>query len=816
MHSKKIIFALIGAVIIVMVSGVVFTGTQNIFKLSQLGQLLQIQNTTGLISDGVTGTPPAPSSNEYCSGYNDDRDYLYNLDTLVFTKNDGTESFIAKRRSDNKIVRQDFSDERFFLDRSGGTVATTYDIVEKCGGVDIVYTVRNTTGQNQNAPDFRVDGIKQHTSGDFYILDQPVSGYLRNVKKANGTVTNVFLGAAGGENYEYGPLTYPNFYYSPVLVTNDTDFVAGSGFLYPYLQYKHDIVPQITKVTSGQQTSTWRHEYRQVPTDSYQSLGPNEQRSYTVSLRFTEPRSWIVTLEGYKKFFKQTYGNVDVVKPQDFRPIYGTGLAYGDVYNAITNPRSYTNVNGAPFSNWQDFVNLVLPELQTRGYKRTMFWTASGLYAQDSTCIVIGENNVPNSQNCNYPPAFMDFVSSLQNSVSSLGAFAQNGIDLGFWWGRGSYVPNVDAWNPSSVHIFNPNNSSDTSFMNRQLDLAYDRGAKIIGLDAFGGPLWDRYTRIDQMKQRTSNKIIFAHEGAGPDIMHRKMANFVTSAGMTWWTQYDKTRLVGPDVLSRYLNNGSESWAFMERPPYCGVTEMEKMAHWGFTPLYMGICAGVYPVTLANLDLRINQCFDNIDNDGDGNVDWPFDYGCDSAEDNAEYSSNERIAPNQGTTPGPTPIPDIPGSPPSEGSSSRNRGSSGSTASRIETFQLLQRIQELQAIILQLQAQIALRNASLQGTSAPANPSQSSTPTAPTGLPSSFTFTRDLGIGSTGADVTMLQRFLVEKGFLVIPSGVAYGEFGQLTKTALARYQVAGGITPADGYFGALTRIRVNNLFTNR
>lgn len=65
-------------------------------------------------------------------------------------------------------------------------------------------------------------------------------------------------------------------------------------------------------------------------------------------------------------------------------------------------------------------------------------------------------------------------------------------------------------------------------------------------------------------------------------------------------------------------------------------------------------------------------------------------------------------------------------------------------------------------------------------------------------------FTRDLTLGSRGSDVTALQTFLYEKGLLTAENLSGY--FGQLTKTALTRYQVLSRIRPANGFFGPVTR----------
>jgi hypothetical protein len=72
------------------------------------------------------------------------------------------------------------------------------------------------------------------------------------------------------------------------------------------------------------------------------------------------------------------------------------------------------------------------------------------------------------------------------------------------------------------------------------------------------------------------------------------------------------------------------------------------------------------------------------------------------------------------------------------------------------------------------------------------------------------TFTMDLTIGSSGAEVTALQNWLISKGHS-IPAG-ATGYFGAQTQAALAAFQAANGISPAAGYFGPITRAKVNGM----
>ena len=69
-------------------------------------------------------------------------------------------------------------------------------------------------------------------------------------------------------------------------------------------------------------------------------------------------------------------------------------------------------------------------------------------------------------------------------------------------------------------------------------------------------------------------------------------------------------------------------------------------------------------------------------------------------------------------------------------------------------------------------------------------------------------FMTDLMTGRSGADVTRLQQFLINRGHS-IPAG-ATGFFGEQTRQALASYQRNENITPAAGYFGPVTRANIN------
>jgi len=100
---------------------------------------------------------------------------------------------------------------------------------------------------------------------------------------------------------------------------------------------------------------------------------------------------------------------------------------------------------------------------------------------------------------------------------------------------------------------------------------------------------------------------------------------------------------------------------------------------------------------------------------------------------------------------------------------------------------------ELQALIASLQAQIAALQAKL----------------TTGGSTTSYVFTTNLTVGSRGADVSALQQILITKGFLTAVSAPT-GYFGTATKAAVAAWQAANGISPALGYFGPLSRAKMN------
>ncbi|KKT43949.1 MAG: Peptidase C60 sortase A and B [Candidatus Wolfebacteria bacterium GW2011_GWE2_44_13] len=72
----------------------------------------------------------------------------------------------------------------------------------------------------------------------------------------------------------------------------------------------------------------------------------------------------------------------------------------------------------------------------------------------------------------------------------------------------------------------------------------------------------------------------------------------------------------------------------------------------------------------------------------------------------------------------------------------------------------------------------------------------------------SSVFTKNLTIGSRGSEVSALQQILIDGGFLEIATPTGY--FGPMTRKALGAWQASVNISPTAGYFGVLSRARMN------
>jgi hypothetical protein len=187
------------------------------------------------------------------------------------------------------------------------------------------------------------------------------------------------------------------------------------------------------------------------------------------------------------------------------------------------------------------------------------------------------------------------------------------------------------------------------------------------------------------------------------------------------------------------------------------------------------------------------QCNNGLDDDNDGDVDYPDDRNCSSLTDTRERKSNTYVVPTE------------------DDNTALGGGDDVTATTTVST------------------------------STATTTAGQASTPTTtpsivpPTTLPTNTpieelfkftgTFTRDLYVDIRGEDVKELQKFLNNKGFSLGTSGVgSTGNettyYGNRTADAVTKFQEANsdtilkplGLTKGTGYLGKLTRGLVNSI----
>ena len=90
--------------------------------------------------------------------------------------------------------------------------------------------------------------------------------------------------------------------------------------------------------------------------------------------------------------------------------------------------------------------------------------------------------------------------------------------------------------------------------------------------------------------------------------------------------------------------------------------------------------------------------------------------------------------------------------------------------------------------------------------------------TGSTAMSTGYTFNTNLTVGSTGVDVMNLQKVLNMSAATQVAStgagspGMETSYFGNATKAAVIKFQLANGITPAVGYVGPVTRAKLNTM----
>jgi len=531
------------------------------------------------------------------TGIRTDEDYLLDADVNVFLGSNG-ETFTVDYQG--MRLRQNYSDETFYADRSGGNVVITYDIVRQIGGVDVVYTVRNPTQSPQRMPELKIDGI---------LNTNNQGGNPEYYKAKNSAGFQIMDLASGRVNFidSY----YPSNYYSPVVIMRDKEFVSGSSIQYPYFDYKQNVMTTLSMNNNANSPryKTWSHRYREFNDATLFESGPNamvnpgEELTYKISLRFSEPRNWIFTLYPYKRYFESLYGrDSGNVNNRNLVPIRGVQIGDGLLVGP-ENPRGYrwiTNQYGRiDIKGWGPFTDWFIQDTKDLGYRRIMIWLPSGAYENRSN---------------NFPPQFMtQWAPNVSDTDGNFTKYAANGIELGFWWGNSNKVPVPNVWEPRTLVFSDYNNQSHKIFLTTEVVFAARRGTEFIGLDKFTQmPVYQRVLWLEDMR-RIAPGVGFAHESPGPDLIHRRMSNI--GAPSVFGNVPDV------DLLAWYLNPSATIYIIGDGD-YSNVEFLRNMTKWGYTPVPKDT-----NIAVSEFSRPLIGCNDGIDQREDGMMDY-YDCGC--------------------------------------------------------------------------------------------------------------------------------------------------------------------------------------------
>ena len=405
---------------------------------------------------------------------------------------------------------------------------------------------------------------------------------------------------------------YPADLYSPVSVLANDKHAVGVSIQYPILTYGHDMVVTSASLpaqyAAGEGGMGWVVSF----TPSAYARGPSEirpcmvppghQRTYTVSVRVTtHPDQWVRTLVPYRQYFRGMYGMVQYERWP--APWVGIGLADGSWISG-TNPSGWSYTTRRPdVHGWGPWVDHI--QIDQGEYDRAILWTPTGLYNQHI------ENNYPfqfTSQWLAHPN-----VAEALDPNLGLPRVPAGGQMLGLWWGRSLQV--APQWNPVVLQPFHLENPDHVIAAFRELDLAVEAGATVIGLDAFNPtatPVWEQIEWLARMRQRAPG-VRFVTEPMSCDILHRLTPTLVDA-----WRDPDHPQspeelyaIHHPNYLADFLLPEHEIWGALRwdgwvqhfgHPPTAARMRADAMAvaACGYVPVLFG----TVPVPNRNFSAR--------------------------------------------------------------------------------------------------------------------------------------------------------------------------------------------------------------------
>lgn len=426
-----------------------------------------------------------------------------------------------------------FATKELLYDTTETECAVETEMEYRESGYQLSYHISNPTSTSQPLPTLRIYGNLLEDKIEFLQHNYVTEFIELDDSDRNGISSRVD--------------TYPEALYAPVIIIRDSRFAVGFSLEYPIMSYEHSIRTKVCRQAVGSRLGdAWYVEFR-LDGD----IAGYQERTYNVSVAYTDRDDWIHTIKPYKEYFQQEYGNVKY--QQDLQPVFG--LQIGDCLRlSMDNPRGMT-YSRPDLTGWTSEVVNLLNYMKSYGYQRVMVWTAAGVY----------KNNIVN----NFPPQIMtQWTDPMINTAQDWQLISNNNIDLMFWWGRSDQV--ADKWDDNVLEDLDTEKYIHRKIMGKEWVSALDLGACGLGFDAFNLPVWQALPWLDDLKQyQPSSKFII--EPAACDILHIYYPTFVQG-----------DILKQPHLLADYLVPGREFWVFLRGDQVTYECAIEFI-NWGMT-----------------------------------------------------------------------------------------------------------------------------------------------------------------------------------------------------------------------------------------
>lgn len=436
-------------------------------------------------------------------------------------------------------------------------------------GMRLDFTVTNPTDTPQTAPALQVPGIALPKVGTQRLANWKTVFWLRPLADIN-------------ERERTHPArAYPMDNYAPVLGLRTNNAVVGVAALYDVFQQRYNINMDYRFDRSSE---TWTLVLQPVGevvrrangrfVSNFLTLQPGASLELSMAIQVTEPMTWLDAFSAYRDHFHQQFGERRQQRASD-EPIFAYSLSSRrqSEVGGPDNPRTFFPLR-IDQHGWPAFVEKVQEHAIPNGFERIMIWHASGRYLQHPKWNMAWEISTA------WVPKQVETATDFRRLSSEMG------LTVGLWWGRALGIsPGFDS---GHRYPWNPDDPEHNRLAFRELDLAYERGVRMIGLDGVGRSLQPNnyrpgsdiaFERILPLLRERYPDIHLIIEPAANDYLHLLGSSYV-------WDR----EVGGPLEFANYLAADAEINVAMKRGYMMKTgaqwqTRFDQHRWWGYIPI---------------------------------------------------------------------------------------------------------------------------------------------------------------------------------------------------------------------------------------